>query len=69
MRTTSGRSSRRELDGLAPVGGLADDLEPVLGVEDHAEAGADERLVVGDEDADAHAAGCWSGRRTRRPCG
>ena len=26
-----------------------------LGVEDHAEAGADERLVVGDQDADAHA--------------
>ena len=43
------------VDRLAPVRGLADDLEVLLGVEDHAEARADERLVVGDEDADAHA--------------
>ncbi len=36
---------------LAAVGGLADDVEVVLGVEDHLEAGADERLVVCDQDA------------------
>ena len=34
------------------VGGLADDVEVVLGVEDHAEAGAHQRLVVGDQHAD-----------------
>ena len=34
------------------VGGFADDLEVGLGVEDDAEAGADELLVVGDQDAD-----------------
>ncbi len=46
----------RLVDGLEPVAGLADDLEIVLGVEDHAEAGAHERLVVGDQQADAHEA-------------
>ena len=43
------------LDGVEPVGGLAHHLEVVLGVEDHAEAGADERLVVGDQQSDGHA--------------
>ena len=43
------------LDGVEAVGGLADDLEVVLGVEDHAEPGAHERLVVGDQQAHAHA--------------
>ena len=42
-------------DRLAPVRRLADDLDVLLGLEDHAEAGADERLVVGDQDAQAHA--------------
>ena len=38
------------------VGGLADHVDVVLGVEDHAEAGAHERLVVGDQHAHrAHA--------------
>ena len=49
IRTTSGLSARDRLDGLAPVGGLADHLDVRLGVEDHAEAGADERLIVGDQ--------------------
>ena len=51
MSTTSGSSSRAMLDGLRAVVGLADDLEVVLDLEDHAEARAHEGLVVGDEDA------------------
>ncbi len=42
-------------DRVEAVGGLADDLQIVLGVEDHAEPGAHERLVVGDQQADAQA--------------
>lgn len=36
--------------GLGPVGCFGDDVDPVCH-EDHAEAGADQRLVVGDHDA------------------
>ena len=36
----------------APSLGLADDLDVGLGLEDHPEAGAHQRLVVGDEDPD-----------------
>ena len=52
-----------------PSHGLADHVEVGLGVEDHAEAGADQGLVVGDEDADAHAASLSFGivARTRKP--
>ena len=46
------------------VGGLADDLEVGLGVEDDAEAGADELLVVGDQDADHVASPNGSRART-----
>ena len=71
MRTTSGRSSAGALDRLAAVRRLADDLDVGLGLEDHAEAGADQRLVVGDQDADGHArltpaAGRARGSRARR---
>ena len=38
-----------QLDGLAPVGGLADDLDAGLRVEDHRQPGADDLLVVRDE--------------------
>src|SRR5206468_1224313 len=57
------------VDGLAPVHGLADHVEVGLGVEDHAEAGAHQGLVVGDEDSDAHAASLSFGivARTRNP--
>ena len=50
---------------LASVGGLADDLDVGLGVEDHPEPGADDLLVVGDEHADGHApaAAPWAARR------
>jgi hypothetical protein len=56
-----------ELHRLGAVGRLADHVEVVLGVEDHPEAGADEGLVVGDEDA-RHAltlSRSSSGRRAR----
>jgi hypothetical protein len=36
----------REPDRLSPVGGLGDDLEIILSVQQGPEAGADERLVV-----------------------
>src|SRR5207237_8635922 len=39
-------------DGLEPVGRLGDDLQVVLGLQDHAEAGAHELLIVRDEDAE-----------------
>ena len=56
ISTTSGLQPAGELDRLRAVGRLADDVEVVLGVEDHLEAGAHERLVVGDQHAhDAHA--------------
>ena len=72
ISTTSGLSAADLLDGVEPVGGLAHDLEVVLGVEDHAEAGAHERLVVGDQQSDAHAtlsslAAIGRVARTRQP--
>ncbi len=39
------------VDGLSAVAGLGDDTDLRVGLEDHAEAGPDERLVVGDQDA------------------
>ena len=74
-----GPSSRASSTASSPSNGLADDLEVVLGVEDHPEAGADERLVVGDAGCGASrsgvmppatlpdAAGSARGRRSRRP--
>ena len=47
-----GAQAERLGDCLLSVCGLADDLHALLGVEDHAKAGPDERLVVDDEDAD-----------------
>ena len=55
---------------LLPVGGLARDLEVLLGVDEHPQPGADEVLVVGDEDPHAHAGtASRTGRRasTRNP--
>ena len=52
MSTTSGRSRAHELDGLAPVGGLADDFDVVGRAQEHREAAAHEGLVVGDRDPD-----------------
>ena len=44
----------RLCDRVGAVRGLAGDVDVLLGVEDHAEARAHERLVVDDEDAQAH---------------
>ena len=54
------RDAARLLDRLSPVRRLADDLEVGLGLEDHPEAGAHERLVVDDQHAHRSA-------RVRRP--
>ncbi len=52
MSTTSGRSTRDEVDRLASVGRLADDLDVVGRPQQHGESAAHERLVVGDRDPD-----------------
>ena len=59
----------REVDGLAPVLGLADHLEVLARLEDQPEAAADERLVVDEQDADAWRPRRGSARapRSRRP--
>ena len=56
ITTTSGRVRRATASASSPSCGLAHHLHVVLDVEDHAEAGADHRLVVGDQDADGHQA-------------
>ena len=68
ISTTSGASSLDQRDRLGAVLGLADHLDVVAGVEDHAEAGPHQRLVVGDHDPDGHGAAS-NGRRawTRYP--
>ena len=43
-----------ECDGVEAVGGLTDDLDVFLGVEEHREAGPDDLLVVGEEYTDGH---------------
>ena len=54
MSTTVGWKRAAWLDGLEPVARLGHDLDVLLAGEQHPEPGADHRLVVGDEDADAH---------------
>ena len=58
--------ARRLVDRLEPVARLGDDLDVRLAGEQHAEAGAHHRLVVGDEDADGHRRRPSSGRRALR---
>ena len=62
-----------EPDGRLAVGGLGDDVDIRLGLEDHPEAGPDQRLVVGDEDPESAARSRRSGpvtaRRPRRRSG
>ena len=50
ITTTSGRSRSNRADRVGAVDRLADDLEVVLGVEDHPEPAAHQGLVVGDHD-------------------
>jgi hypothetical protein len=54
------RELARALQRRAPVGGFADHLEVGLRVEDHPQAAAHERLIVGDQDPDGlgHACTC-----------
>ena len=51
IRTTSGRRRRTTSTALRPSARLAHDRDVGLGVEDHAEAGAQQPLVVGDHHA------------------
>ena len=57
----------RLTDGLFAVFGFSDDLDVTLGLQDHPEAGADELLVVGDEDPDHPLDRVDPRRRTKRP--
>ena len=59
----AGREARRLLDGFEAVFGLGDDLDPLLVLEQHPEARADHRLIVGDEDADGHHTWLSRGKR------
>ena len=65
-RSISSRSA--ELDGLGAVAGLGDDLEVGLGVEHHPQPAADERVVVGEQDARLQRDGSCrlAGRHARR---
>ena len=56
ISTMSGPMQSRGLDGSLAVLGLGDHAQIRLGLEDHPKAGPDQRLVVGNQDADAHAA-------------
>ena len=52
IRIDRGREARGLVDRLQPVGGLGDELHVALAIEQHAEARAHERLVVGHEHPD-----------------
>ena len=54
ISTTSGRARLDEVDRLLAVGGLADDREVGLGLQDHPQPLADHRLVVDQRDANHH---------------
>jgi hypothetical protein len=54
ISTTVGRKRAALSTASIPVARLGDDFDVGLAGEQHAEACADHRLVVGDEDADAH---------------
>ena len=57
----------RHCDGLVAVRGFAHDVDVVLGVEEGAEAGPHERLVVGEHDADHARSPTGIHARTRKP--
>src|SRR5580704_17937973 len=62
--------ARSDLDGLAAVARLTDDLQVVLRVDERGERGTEQRLVVDDEDPDRHPApsiGTWAFTRKPRP--
>ena len=55
----------RELDRLDPVSRLADDGNAVVRLQDPAQAGPYERLVVGDDHTHGHCSDRSSGKRAR----
>ncbi len=57
MMTRSGRSSVASCDGGLAVAGLADDVEAVV-AEDLDDVEADQRFVLGDDDAAGSRWGC-----------
>ena len=61
-----GQRLDRLAHGLVTVGRLADDGDVRLGVEQGAEPGAHQRLVVGEQDGDHDRTGASTGRRARR---
>ena len=67
IRTTSGAKLTHGLDRLQAVLGLADDLDVRLRLEDHLEPRPDQRLIVDDQDANAHAPGRLSLALQARP--
>jgi hypothetical protein len=69
MRTTSGPVSPGELHRLGSGSGLAGNVDAGCLVDQSAQARADQRLVVGEDDVDGHRAGAGSGSRavTRKP--
>ena len=58
-----GAKAARGLDRRQPVFRFADHLDVRLGLEDHAKAGAHQRLVVDDQNADRHQAAGLTGSR------
>ena len=60
-----GPATLGERDRLGAVLGFADDLDLGSGSEDGPEPGAHERLVVADQDPDAHGCVSSSGSRAR----
>ena len=66
IRMMPGWKRRGLVDGLQPVARLGDDLHVLLAREQHAKAGADHRLIVGDEDPDRHRGSSAIGSRVLR---
>ena len=65
MSTTSGCGRCGELDAVAPSPASPDELEVGLGVDQHPDAGAEQRLVVDERDADRRSCGDLRGARGR----
>ena len=69
IKTTSGRALMDDVERPGAVSCFADHLDVGLGVQQHAEAGPDEGLVVGQDDSDHEdtSARVGSTARTRNP--
>ena len=66
MSTTSGAVARTTATASAPFAASPDDVDVVLGIEQRAQPGPQQRLVVGQHDPD-HRCAPQSGRVTARP--